>query len=864
MKAPRSASRAVRRAGRLLRTRRRLVALASAVILVLAIAGGIWLRSQWTHAQEIRSLLIESRAAMSVAGVLDDPAAAGRLSVQLGEAEDEIFALQRSLRPLAAAARVLGWLPFIGDDLRAAPRLVDRAAADLAAAHDIIGAGTDLRSEFLDLGDTLFAGAEAGSIGAKGVRPVDIRRRLARAASRIETARGYALEMNTEGLRPSLKEVARLLESEEERIAIIADWGLHAVDLLASLRTVAEVSGLLADRDVFSAESLALLISESSPDLVRLSEAAWEAREHASTVQATLPTDVASSSLAAEIEPLETALRAVALTADGAALGLQSVEEAINLLDNAGGGLLRDGERLGRILEILAGASGDLQKASGVLAQAADAVSEARREAGEGSVLADGLERVGRAIDRLVPVLRFADTLGEIGPGLLGIDGERTYLLLGQSADELRATGGFVFAVWAVTLIDGELGDIEYFDIVEVDDKSKQRQYPVPPPGLENHMNAPMWLMRDVSWDPDFPTTAQMAQHLFHLGRERSVDGVLALNQWAMQHILEVLGPIEVEFDGAIVDVANFISVIEAGTDSHGRAYADAVLRATLDTLSGKLSTATVLELAERFQRVFDEGDFLAYSNDPVEQASLHSLGWDGAVDRGETDYVFVVDSNVGWNKVDRSIERGLSYEVSFSSPEELSARLTLSYRNLSDLSATCDRQWTGGEGWGSYEELKNACYWDFVRVYVPDRVSYLGGDRIPLPPNSVYEDLGLAAVGDDTLALRSSHGKTVISGLIALPPPETRQLTFNYALPSGIVRRTGETLSYELLLQAQPGARGRETSIVINPPAGWVVAGISGPPADIGEREVHFRFTLAEDTRIRIQLERVGDSAAK
>jgi len=262
MKQLRAASRAVRRTGRLLRTRRRLVALAAVLVVALAIAGAIWLRSQWTHAQEIRSLLVESRAAMSVAGVLDDPAAAERLLVQLGEAEDEVFALQRSLHPLAAAASVLGWLPFIGDDLRAAPRLVDRAAVDIAAARDIISAGSDLRSEFLDLGDMLFAGAGAGSIGATAVRPVDIRRRLARAASRIETARGYALEMNTEGLRPSLKEVARLLESEEERIAIIADWGLHAVDLLASLRTVADVSDLLVDRNVFSAESLDSLISE--------------------------------------------------------------------------------------------------------------------------------------------------------------------------------------------------------------------------------------------------------------------------------------------------------------------------------------------------------------------------------------------------------------------------------------------------------------------------------------------------------------------------------------------------------------------------------------------------------------------------
>ena len=114
---------------------------------------------------------------------------------------------------------------------------------------------------------------------------------------------------------------------------------------------------------------------------------------------------------------------------------------------------------------------------------------------------------------------------------LLGNDGIRTYLLIGQSADELRATGGFVSSVWTVTLQDGVLLNIKYTDAVRVDDWERIDYYPKAPPGLDEHMNAWVWLLRDVSWDPDFPTTAQTTADIFELGQRQKVDGVIAFNQ---------------------------------------------------------------------------------------------------------------------------------------------------------------------------------------------------------------------------------------------------------------------------------------------------------------------------------------------
>ena len=65
---------------------------------------------------------------------------------------------------------------------------------------------------------------------------------------------------------------------------------------------------------------------------------------------------------------------------------------------------------------------------------------------------------------------RLINSVAPLGNEILGVDGKRKYLVLGQSADELRGTGGFVSALWLVTFENGSLSEIQYHDTVRVDD----------------------------------------------------------------------------------------------------------------------------------------------------------------------------------------------------------------------------------------------------------------------------------------------------------------------------------------------------------------------------------------------------------
>ena len=187
--------------------------------------------------------------------------------------------------------------------------------------------------------------------------------------------------------------------------------------------------------------------------------------------------------------------------------------------------------------------------------------------------------------------------------------------------------------IWTLALQEGPLREVAYYDAVRVDDWERLRLYPVAPPGLEEHMNAWVWLLRDVSWDPDFRVTAQSAESMFKIGQRQDVDGVVAVNQWGLLGLIDAVGAIAPPEGGEPITSNNLITVLEQGTDTYGRAHMDLVLH-------------------------FD---------DPDAQAAMEELGWAGVIEPVRGDYLYVVDSNVGWSKVDRNIEREVSYLVDLS-----------------------------------------------------------------------------------------------------------------------------------------------------------------------------------------------------
>ena len=170
---------------------------------------------------------------------------------------------------------------------------------------------------------------------------------------------------------------------------------------------------------------------------------------------------------------------------------------------------------------------------------------------------------------------------------------------------------------------------------------------------------------------------------------------------------------------GAAITPRNLLSNLEQGTDLHGRAYMDLVLQGVLDRINQPMSLPTLIRLASGLHDTLQNRDMLVFFDDQSLQSVMGSLGWDGRVRQDSMDYLYVVDSNVGWSKVDRNVERDISYVVDLTRGPQPRVNLTLGYVNHSGPgSPRCEPQWLNRGN--DYSQLKNACYWNYFRVYIP------------------------------------------------------------------------------------------------------------------------------------------------
>jgi hypothetical protein len=370
-------------------------------------------------------------------------------------------------------------------------------------------------------------------------------------------------------------------------------------------------------------------------------------------------------------------------------------------------------------------------------------------------------------------------------------------------------------------------------------------------------MNARVWLIRDVSWEPDFPTTARTAADMFRIGQRQEVDGVIALNQWTLLSLIEALGAVSSP-EGDDITGRNLFAKLEDGTDAHGRAYTDLALQGVVDRLQEPISLPELMSVASALHRSLLQRDLLVYLDDPAQQDLIQAVNWDGGVRNEPTDYLYVVDSNVGWSKADRNIERRLKYTVDLDKPAAR-ATLELAYYNHSGPgSAGCVPQWLN-QG-TNYGDLKNACWWNYWRVYVPHGSRLLRSTH--LPEYSVAVEIGRGVPDEDTVSVSSSFDKTVVSGLFALEAGSASEVSLVYDLPVA-VDRNGDEIGYELLIQKQPGARSRAVEVEFVLPSGYTLVSSSIAPAFEGDSRVAFSIVVERDMVLGAVFSKDGDSAS-
>ena len=501
-------------------------------------------------------------------------------------------------------------------------------------------------------------------------------------------------------------------------------------------------------------------------------------------------------------------------------------------LGQAEGGLNRLGPEL---VQGLVAARPQIEAAQAALARAAGsraAVDEGR--------LSPRLEALIGRFDRVLPLLEEAPAILAALPGLLGADGPRTYLLLAQNNQELRATGGFISGVGLVQIADGQIGELHFQDSYAVDDLT--RPHPPPPDPLRRQMGAGMLLLRDANWWPDFPTSAQRIADLYRQDQGRVVDGVVAVDLTTLRLFLQAIGPVQVPGYDRPVDSNNMQTMLisyweaprvgapgreESDWWQHRKDFAADLLAAILSRLSAHADPEELAALAQAAGTALRQRHLLLYVTDPQGQAFLRQMGWDGALRDSPGDYLLVVDSNVGFNKVNPNIEQTIDYQAVVDPDGAATVQLTLTYRHrVQQPMPACVHESRYGD---RYADLLERCYWDWLRIYLPQGsqpVRLSGADE----PAEVYQE----------------SGRTVVATSFLLESGQARQIQLLYrpGLPVPSNR-------YVVFIQKQAGTEALPLRVRITPPAGAQPAAGSSPGLAWVDGRGVWQGDLAQDREI-------------
>jgi sortase (surface protein transpeptidase) len=403
---------------------------------------------------------------------------------------------------------------------------------------------------------------------------------------------------------------------------------------------------------------------------------------------------------------------------------------------------------------------------------------------------------------------------------LLGSDRPRRYLLVSQNPDEIRATGGFIGSAGVVAAEAGGIRLIDYGSSRRFDTPPDLRA--VPPPEFQQYLGHAYWNLAGANWWSSFPDVARQLAYFYSLSQPGSpVDGVVAVDQFGLQHLLEVLGPVDVPEYGERVSADNVEAELDhyvhAGdaSDELGRkqftaalstAVLEAVLNAPREALPGLVKAA---------RASLDEQHLLVWVPDPDAAQFFAHKRWDGALLPASGDSLMLLDTDVVASKQSQAVSRDAAYSVSLRSDGRARAALSVTYTNHARPEQRPDVQYVPN-------------YRTLLRVLAPAGAQLVSSSGF----------VAAASQGDEC-------GRRVFAGEVSIPEGASTSVNLVYDLPASIIGPAG----YDLLVQQQPGVPPGQLSVSVSTaPDAVARAELSNTPG----QHAHWRLDSSSSPALR------------
>lgn len=400
-------------------------------------------------------------------------------------------------------------------------------------------------------------------------------------------------------------------------------------------------------------------------------------------------------------------------------------------------------------------------------------------------------------VDAAATLVSAAKPLLTVSPYLLGIEGERQYLVLFQNDKELRPTGGFITAYSVMKVDKAKFKPVSSNDIYNLDGAYRPT-LTVPGP-IAKYIKGPYalskgWRLRDMNWSPDFEESMGLFSKEAAKAGIKGLDGVIAVDTYLLVNLLNAIGEIGVPGFGnfstkkvAECSCPQVIYELESFADTEGPivwsqtepgkiVYAPPNYdnrKRIIGPLMNSILANAMGQPKDKLPKLFEAGltsllekHVLFYLFDEKAQKAVTDVGVAGKIKDYSGDYLHINDSNLGGRKSNLYVTQEVEQEITLGKDGSVEKTVTLTYKNP-----------VKHDGW------LNSVLPNWIRIYVPKGSELLAFDGVDVKEES-YEEFG----------------KTVFAGFFQLRPEGIAKVTVKYKLPF----KAKEEL--KLLVQKQPG----------------------------------------------------------
>ena len=415
--------------------------------------------------------------------------------------------------------------------------------------------------------------------------------------------------------------------------------------------------------------------------------------------------------------------------------------------------------------------------------------------------------------------ISYSPTIARYLPALAGLDGERRYLILGLDPAELRPIGGYTGTIGIVGVDHGKVVERDFGDVDLLDTKPNV-PFVEPPEALQNYLpEMASWDLADAAWSPDFPTAAKQSLKLYTLeSGDSRIDGVIALTTYAIDRLLDVIGPVTVPDYGVTVNPGDTTLVslgltrgVSSGTYDR-KAFFDPLASAILAKMTN-LPPWEVPKLQTAFDSISTRRDVMIWLADPSAEAWIAASPLGGSVSQAPGDYVYVVEANVQPpSKYNLVVQRSDAIHVSLDASGEAADSLAMTWENDAAESGTAY------ESVRQFSSDANGLYGAYVRLLTPQT-------------SALAAVAGQAADPIDAPDETSIETNRNVYGNFLLIAPGTANLGYQWSVPGAATQSQG-IWTYDLTIQRQPGASDVPVQLTVALPAGAQLVSVSGAQA--------------------------------